>query len=542
MRCRFFFVSILFLFLFGGCGSYNNKKSVPSVVGDIDDKPQWWIDETVQFDKMYVTIPQPNDYLCKPYNDLTAPERPCTLEDINHDIDAFDSYEPKLHVIFRTDSYATTQTTPNATFKLKGDYSRTNAQKSYTVKLDSKEYLYEGQRRIKLTKSQSDQSRLRNKVAFELFKKIPNITSLNVKFAELFIDDVTYGLFSQIEAIDKYYLKRRGWNEDDRMYKVENFLFESTENLELNPDGSPKDPEKFDINLKIKSGKDHRALLEMIHAVETATTKNIDQVIQTYFNRKNYVTWLAFNLIVNNKDVMYHNYYLYNPKYSKTFYFIPYDYDGGWSHKQYLQRYEYGISTYWRALLHKKFLSVKKNRDEVYQMADELRQKYVTDEAIKAIVAKWEKVVRPFQSKYPDNQHNSDASWLRASQELWQKIPDFIALYKSAIGWPMPFEEYAQYSKKSQTLYIEWEKSVDFEGDEIVYDVNVSKNTYSNVIITKTDINATSISIPIALDPGKYFIKVVSKEKNNPQNYMIGYALAEENGTELYGVQELIVE
>ncbi len=531
---------MLFLLFFLGCKSYNNiGNGEPSFRGAMVDSVTWYEDANNDVLVMNIINPIPNALKCKPANNLLAPLRPCTMADVNLDRNPADTYEPRLHVQMSTDTFNPTGNAMNAALRIRGNYSRSLEQKSYSIRLDSRTNLFMKQRMFALNKSQSDLSRVRNKLAFDLFRIIPNISSIKVQFINLKINDVDYGLFHQLEAIRREFLINRGWNKDDNLYNTVNFFFKEDSRLALNSEGQPANEALFKEILEIRTGNNHSKLAEMLKAI--AVTPNIDDVITKYFNRNNYMTWLAANLVLNNKDTIQHNYCLYNPLYSDTFYFLPWDYDGAWTTKEFIGKEQYGISNWWKVDLHRKFLSVEQNRNDVYALAEELRQKYITDTFIEKKLLEYESSVRPFQSREPDNSNNSDSSWIRFSQKLLTGVPKNIALYKSVIGHPMPFEVKATYN--NSILDIIWEQSVDLEGDTIVYDLTVSSDgNFSNgvtTLISSRGMQETSYSENINLSKGSYYIKVISKELNNPGNYQIAYAKVKLNGKDQYGVLEL---
>ena len=209
-KLRVFFVFALLSTMFANCGggSSNSVSKAPSIIGNIKDNEAWYRDENTNVLQFDINIPNPNSYKCSPWDDLTASSRPCTLDDINHDIDALDDYKPVLGVKFSTQDYSTS--VENATFKIKGSFTRLSEQKSYSIKLNSKDKLFYSQRKFALAKSQSDHSRIRNKLAFDLMREIPNITSLKTQFVHLFINGDDYGLFTQVEAYRKEFLLNRG--------------------------------------------------------------------------------------------------------------------------------------------------------------------------------------------------------------------------------------------------------------------------------------------------------------------------------------------
>ena len=338
---KLLYVVVLVIVLLNSCSSYNDGKK-PSVSGTIVDNESWYSDMTNDVLRMNVTVPMPNTSLCAEYNDTAGALRPCTLDDIYNDTSSVDNYNPELNVILSTSFFASN--VENAVFESRGFYSRTQEQKSYGIKLNSKIELLEKQRKFNLNKHQTDASRMKNKLAFDLFRMIPNVTSLKTQFVNLWINNIDYGLFTHIEAPREEWLLNRGWNKDDNLYNANNFLFSHRAELDVDSSGKPLDSEAFDTILEIKNGTNHSKVTEMTDAVDTTT--DINQVIEKYFNRDNYITWIAINLILGNQDILYHNFYLYNPKNSDTFYFVPWDYDGAWASKKYLGKVDYGISIY----------------------------------------------------------------------------------------------------------------------------------------------------------------------------------------------------
>lgn len=187
--------------------------------------------------EVFISIPTPNEFNCSPYEDPLGDERPCTLSDIDGDIDATDDYKPKLKVEIVTKDYPLTFNNTNAEMKQKGKLTRRSKQKSYRITLDKGEEFDEstfqyGERTWQLNKHPNDYSRIRNKLSFDLFQTIPNITSLKTRFVNLKINNNEYGLFtSYVDGILKL-----GWEEsidfenDEIVYDVyfaDNIEFEN---------------------------------------------------------------------------------------------------------------------------------------------------------------------------------------------------------------------------------------------------------------------------------------------------------------------------
>lgn len=535
-----FIIYFLVFLVATGCTSSDNTDRTPSVTGNISDNLDWYDDEAT-LKTVYTSYSIPNSQLCAPWQDTSAALRACTLDDINHDLDPDDSYEPYLDVILTSDEFHSS--TENAKFKIRGNYTRFSDQKSYAIKLYSKDNLLDSTRKFNLNKHQSDRSRVKNKLAMDLIKDIPNITSNKTQFYQLYLNSESYGLFTHVEALSEEYMIHRGWNTDDNLYNINNFTFDSTHGLEVDQDGKPLDEVAFNLQVEIKNGKDHRKFVEVVEAINSNTP--IDTIIAKYFNRDNYLKWLAIQIILGNKDTYYHNYALYNPKYSDTFYFIPWDYDGAWSKAENLGKYEYSIGVWWPVPLHKKFLSIKKNFDDLNTTIYDLRENYFSDAKIQGLLDSYSLLIENFMGEVPDNENNSNSTWNEAINDLIPLISNNnIKLYEDEIGNPMPFEVYYDDSLKT----ISWDESIDLEGDEIVYDLKIASYfDMNNSLVTEENLTTLSYTLDTlstnTLAPGIYYAQIISKEKYNPENYQIAYIYRKKDadGNRYYGIFEFEV-
>ena len=132
-----------------------------------------------------------------------------------------------------------------------------------------------------------------------------------------------YGLYTEIEQPNKTYLEARGLSSSGNMYKARDFSFRLDDVLK-DVDNPGYDEEAFETVLSIREADNHKKLLEMLEAVNDETN-DFEEVFHKYFNEDNYLTWLAFNLLMGNDDIINHNFIIYNPSNSQTWYFIPWD-------------------------------------------------------------------------------------------------------------------------------------------------------------------------------------------------------------------------
>jgi len=517
-----FFLSFWML----GCSSYNTVDQTPSVKGEMKDTDNWYDDMKDMVLPMRLTIPQPNDYNCTDVNNTDGLERSCTLADVDSDVDATDDYKPVLHVNIQTDDFVSNQSFMNASFQIKGKSTRRAEQKSYRIKLDSKEDLYRGERTFQLNKHPYDDSRVRNKLSFDLFRSIPNFPSMKTEFIHLEINGIDYGLYTHVEKVGKEYLINRGWNEDDNLYKAQDFAFLIYDELKMDSKGKPVDPDAFDSRLEIESGKDHTALDNMLKDINNPKA-DFQETFEKYFNRDNYLTWMAINIILGNKDTISQNFYLYNPKYSETFYFLPWDYDGAYRDLTRLMKWQYGIGNWWGIPLHRRFLSIEENRNDLYKMVEKIKTEYITPEIVQNHLDTYRPLIENYLLREPDDMRYE--KWDTEFNILIPRIEEVVEAYEAEFGHPMPYWIGAAYEDK--TLSLHWGKSVDLEGDLIIYRLQVSSSPdMSNSFIdedveevfTKDDENIY-YEKEIALEPGIYYMKVVAREIANPDHYQAGF-------------------
>jgi len=533
-----FSLAFFLLLSFIGCESYNNVDHEPSVVGDIVDSTAWYADELDEVIDINVSVPVPNEYLCAPYDNTSAPLRPCTLLDVYNDTDPYDLYEPKLHVQLSARDYQQINEQMNASFAQKGKSTRTSLLKSYRIKLDKDMPLIFHERTLQLNKHPNDYSRVRNKMAFEFFEDIPNFTSLKTRFCRLYVNGEDYGLFTHVENGDEYFLINRGWNKDDYLYKAQNFAFRVEVGMELDSKGNPVNKEAFEAIIEPQTGEDYTKLIEMLNAInQDMSDAEFEVVFNKYFNRNNYITWMAVNIVMANKDTVSQNFFLYNPKYSDTFYITPWDYDGTARDTDKYAKWELGIGTWWGIPLHNKFLKIAKNREDLDAMVTKLRNEYITPEKVQAKLDRYKPLIEPLILERPDSEILSETNWRTEFDSLVSRLDVNIQNYRDQIGSPMPF--WQAHSYEDGVLKLMWDQSIDFENDEIVYDVQLGFaadfNTTAPIVdekglsIANGDLNVTSwgevsYSFPIALNPGdRLFMKITAKEKDNPAHFQIAF-------------------
>ena len=513
----------------------------------------------------------------------------CTFQDVLNDVNSDDDFKPEVKVIFSADDFTSIDSSVNATVRQRGGHTRFLPLKSFRIKLDSKKELWRNQRRIQLVKSFDDATKVRNKLSYDLFAKIPHLPSMRTQFVQLNLENAVspapntgpnagpnLGLFTHIEHAGKEYIKNRGWKKDSRLYKAEHFTFSQEADLALDAEGKPLDKKKFEVILEIKSGKKHQKLNEMLAAVNDSSLDFQKDIFEKYFDQNNYLTWLAINILVNNADTSNHNFYLYNPKDSDKFYFIPWDYDYAWgAHLEGtggltpndIPPWWYSFAYRWDDNFHKQFLQKDGNVALLKQAVTEIKNKYLTREIIEQKIKSYSAITGPLVTVKPDDFYGiyeNDAQKEKNYNNVLNKLIDNVELnysrFISSFNNPMPFYAYLPEitadATQTKTVRFDWDDSVSLQDHTISYDL-VLYNSKSVVIIdpapgtpnqrlvpdkvveVKTAIQDSDISINWVHPAGTYFYKVIARDNTKPKEYwQVSYdeAVKNVNGFPLHGI------
>lgn len=487
---------------------------------------------------------------------------PVSIAVVNSDTDPWDTFVPEMKVHFSADDYPVDGKTDNAKLRMRGKSTRLAAQKSYRVKLNSGIPLWRGEQTLQFNKHPYDLSRMRNKLAMDLFRDVPHLNSLRTQFAHIVFDDdanattpdVDYGLYTHVEKMGKEYLGRRNLPTTSVMYKAEEFKFQNDPRLALKADGSPVDTVTFETALSIENSGNHALLAQMLADVDSSST-DFNTVFAKYFNRNNYLTWFATSILLGNRDTRDQNFGLLQLANTTRYYFVPWDYDGalGWETqtvnspdgKPYYADWQYGLSNWWESPLHRRFLQQPGNLDTLVAAVDELKEKYLTPAQILAKSNTYKPVIEAMVSAEPDVNNlplpsgsisapQRTAAWNAEVQRLSQVIDANYTAFKSRLENPMPFFQAA--SQSGGQLVLNWDRSVDLQGDAVTYTVQVA--TQADFASTSLKVNLTGVMEPgvstSALPAGTYYMKVVAIDSKG--NQQIGFETTTEGAQKYFGV------
>lgn len=181
---------------------------------------------------------------------------------------------------------------PNATVQIRGQTSSQNDQKNYKIKLKKNKGSWRGQRTIALNKHMGEGLRFRNKMAYDLIKGIDQMMGLQTQFVHLYVKDLTnsangvfqdYGLYTQVEQLNKTALKTHGVDPNGQLYKINSFEFYRHEDVIRLTSDPAYDQTAFEKLLEIKGNSDHSKLIKMLDTLNDETASMNDQLFYTIF-------------------------------------------------------------------------------------------------------------------------------------------------------------------------------------------------------------------------------------------------------------------
>lgn len=489
----------------------------------------------------------------------------CTLNDVLNDVVANDDFKPEVKVHMVADDFPDDGLVSNATLRQRGATSRNGPQKSFRVKLKSKKNLWRGERRIQLIKSVFDATRIRNKLSYDLFSEIPHIPSMRTQFVRFTVNDTgldeDYGLYTHVEHFGKEYLVRRGWDKDSRVYKAENMNFYQNSAFALNAAGKPVNLNAFERRLEIKRGKTHTALAHMIRDLNNPALDFNTQIMGKYFNRDNYLTWFAVNILVGNVDTNFHNFYLYNPKGTEHFYLVPWDYDLSFGQNaddpsepiSQLPRWWFSQGNWWEILLHKRFLSQPGNLNLLKQAVAEVKNKYLTSAKIQSKANSYYNAVFPILKNGADWDHiyiaspDQVAGYNAIFNDLSNVVEQNYQRFLLRANDPMPFYMDPPVFQANHDIFFEWSESVSLNNQTITYDLEVaSDKTFKagSIIERVTGLTGTIHKLHWRHLKGTYYYRIIARDAANPQahwqsafNESVNY----DNNVPIYGIEKMYV-
>ena len=441
------------------------------------------------------------------------------------------------------------QISPNCTVQIRGQSSSRNPQKNYKIRLKDNKGLWRGQQTIALNKHQSDGLRFRNKLSYDLIAGIDQLMGLRTTFVHLYVKDTTsgktgfedYGLYTQVEQLNKTALKAHGLDKNGHLYKVNLFEFYRYEDVIKKKEDPGYNQEAFEERIEIKGSDDHTKLIKMLEELNDYSIP-ADEIIEKHFDIENISYWMAYHMLMGNIDTQSRNFYIYSPLHSDKWYILTWDNDGSLMHKEHeiINRNDYGcwasgISNYFQ-----RCLKSEKFRKQLDSAVKDIKS-YLTKERMTEMVQKYASVVKPYVYSMPDIMytHLNQSQYNTVAKAITEEIDDNYRRYKESLKKPMPFYIATPRINNGKLLF-EWESSFDFNYEEITYSFELARDVNFRNIILKEENLSIAATETEKLPRGQYFIRVISTNDSGLSQYAFDYYVTETG--KHYGVKCFYVD
>lgn len=561
------FVIGVFLFIVFYISSRNKVEEVPEISTSLDD---WSLENSVLNglplveNKTIYQVDNPSDL-----DTIYITVFPTDTEDGLIDFSIFDlhealnrSFNPTLYanVVFGDQngnlSSLLDTTLINSTIRVRGNSARGAAFKSYRIEFTTENDNFKGFTVLNLNKHVLDPSKIANKFSFDIMSQLDNMASLRTNFVRIYIKDaslpsdqskyVYYGLYTNIEQPNKDFLSSHGLDVNASLYKATSFEFREYDALK-NVDDPNYDEAAFEEILEIREGNDHSKLIQMIQDINDMNI-DFDESFNKYFNEENYLTWLAMNILLGHKDVLVHNFMLYNPTNSLTWYLLPWDYDKtfrfGEAGSSSLPSSLYGIQQLTAIRLHRRYFLTDENVEKLTQKMDELMATTFSKENVNNIIDDYIPVIEATLDKNPDvgllrMEPNQIINYVRG---FYGEIKNNYDGYISSLKYPTPVFTATPTKTLDGSTTFAWESSRDFEGDLVKYTLRLAKDPYMNqVVFSEENLVVPEYTYSGNLS-GTYFLEVRSIDSDgNSQISLDTYKDLISNDF-FYGIRQIVLE
>ena len=447
------------------------------------------------------------------------------------------------------------QIAPNCTVQIRGQSSSRKPQKNYKISIKDNKGDWRGQTTIALNKHQGDGLRFRNKMAFDMLSDIDELMSLRTTFVRLYVKDTTagadakfedYGIYTQVEQLNKTALKAHGLDNRGHLYKVNFCEFYRYEDIIVLKDDPKYDLKKFEEILEVKGDDDHTKLISMLEKVNDYSIP-IEQILEENFDMENIAYWMAFNLMVGNVDTQSRNFYIYSPQNVDRWYILPWDNDGMLMRSEHAltgridyEEWESGVSNYWGNVLFQRCLKSEVFRAALDAAVEDLRAMF-TEEYINSYTSKYAELLQPLIYRGRDLIYApiTKTQYTEVVNNLNAEIANNYERYKVSLTKPMPFYIGVPVAK-GDGYTVEWENAYDFDGEDVTYTFELSQDmNFKENIVTKTDLVIPTVSFD-KLPAGQYFMRVISKNESGETQVAFDYYRLEKG--KIYGTKSFFVD
>jgi len=207
--------------------------------------------------------------------------------------------------------------------RYRGDTARLMPKKCWKVFFPGAD-LFQGQEELNLNADYVDQTLLRSATGYDLFARA-GVPAPRAGYARLNINDEYYGLFSQVEQIDEYFLHRLGIEMHGNLYKP----FYGNLGLEESDWG-------YDYHYPKKTNRQsgHEDIVAFIELINYTSDEQFPETIAEALDVNGWLDWYAVNILIGNFEMTNKNYYLYHDFSADRWMILPWDVDISFGHNE----------------------------------------------------------------------------------------------------------------------------------------------------------------------------------------------------------------
>jgi len=394
------------------------------------------------------------------------------------------------------------------TVQVKGAQPYRTTYRSFKINLEG-ESLWHGNRTFVLYKCPDDIAKISMKLTLDAFALFDDIVSVHSGFTRLYIRDgggyKDYGLYTFTENPGARYLRTHGLDRYGELYEAKDFDFSLDTWQRVDEAGREE-------LIEYKNGEDPDKLPLLLLALDLA--EDFDAVFERYFDRENYLTWLAGSALLGNRKAGTDSFYLYSPSDSEKWYFLPCptddllweEADAGYK----IPAQQMGLGMFTTSKLHARFLEDADNRADLAEKVRELRG-VLTDEVIAGLCGQYKEVLAEFVGREPD--YTALYFSPRETEDRINRIPALVErnceLFFENLELPMPFDIYGP-EQQAGGWSFHWQRREQPEGAlPVTYHFSLCTDLGGKEVVFRADTQEPRIFVAEPLS-GAYYLHLTA--------------------------------
>lgn len=421
----------------------------------------------------------------------------------------YKNYEENIYIPIR---FIKNNDTITARMRLRGDSSRKYDKKSLKIVFNN-DTLPEGEhKKINLNSEWTDKSYIRQLLSSKLMQDA-GVICFDSYLVKLKLNGQFWGIYLQVENIDKAFLSKNGLDKKGNLYKA-------------TKDGaclSHFDDIKVKWEKKTNKKAPWNDLQLLINQLDTVSIKHYKNYLQETFEYDKLVTIVAMNMLLQNGSTYYHNYYLFHDiNGNNKWQMLPWDLDKTLSNYNWKPYKYHETSSNWESdnpLIEKMFL----NHDimvDVKAKIHSLSKDIFNSHNIAPIINSIARSLKNYIALDNSDQINDISEWEKAiknEKKYFKKQSEYILNQLNNL--PKSFLLYRHEKPIARNITLKWNASK-AEGNlkyKLIYGKHFLLKEQESVIIDNIEDTVCQL---VDLKPGKYYWKVyVSDGVNSVEGF-----------------------